>query len=533
MVQYKKITVSNYKTISYAELEFEAGIYKVIGNNQDSRYLSNGSGKTTLLHAIALCLYNRDISGVVLDHLSNRVTKKGFCIVLDLLVDGNVIKITNDRNDTKKMSVIVDDILVAQGVTNSLAYIENMLGMGFETFKLTHYITSATITHLTQNLSQPTLFNDILHIIEIQELDKILLQISKEVTISLSESKSKLTSLVEQEKLLGLKNKFDKVELESTLETTEEELEILENRYGELTNKLKDELSSHKDNHSKLEQAITTNKSSLKNGICSQCNTILLDKEKLEYLNVQLKEAISLQTEVSVLIDTIESRLIVLNRKYHGAKQELVTTINKLKQEVGIATEIESFNTDGVLENKNGIVANISELEQELLFVNSARKEIKTGKIIKEVMDKFFKVIEFKLKHYSELINLEQFKIRVLHDKLGMAVQLEQNGLQVPVDSLSNGEKTRLSLLILISMLDAMKAVTDSNDNYLVFDEASSSFDKSGIEELEKLFSFLKNLGQSCFIITHGSEMDQVPYDKELLVTKHNGMSTIEVRSIR
>ena len=532
MIQYKKITVNNYKTISYAELEFEAGIYKVIGNNQDSRYLSNGSGKTTLLHAIALCLYNRDISGVTLDHLNNRASKKGFCITLDLLVDDKVVKIVNDRNDTKKMLVEVDGVLVTQGVANSLAYIENMLGMGFDTFKLTHYITSATITHLTQNLSQPTLFNDILHIIEIQELDKILLHISKEVASSLLESKNKLIALVEQEKLLNLKNKFNKLELEGTLEISEEELEVLENRYNELTSKLKKELDQHKGNYSKYEQAITANKSSLKSGVCSQCNTILIGKEKLEHLNIQLKDAISTQAEVTVLIDDISSRLAVLNRKYHGAKQELVVNINKLKQEVGIATEIESFNTNGVVEGKNEVVSSISELEQELLFVNTARKEIKTGKIIKEVMDKFFKVIEFKLKHYSELINLEQFKIRVLHDKLGMAVQLEQNGLQVPVDSLSNGEKTRLSLLILISMLDAMKAVTDSNDNYLVFDEASSSFDKSGIEELEKLFSFLKNLGQSCFIITHGSEMDQVPYDKELTVTKRNGMSTIEVRGM-
>lgn len=533
MVTYKKIQVSNYKTISYAELDFEPGIYKVLGNNLDSRYTSNGSGKTTLLQAMTLCFYNRDISGVVLDHLSNRATKKGYCISVDMLVNDKVVNVTNDRQDPKKIKVTIDGDVVSHGVTNSLPVIEELLGMGFDTFKLTHYITSSTILQLTQNLSQPTLFNDILHMVEIQELDKALLQVSKAITSSLDDTTKKLNSVLEREKLQELQTRFDRESLEDTLGIAEEELGLLESRYLEVHSVLKADLAEYNTTLAQLEQSIDNTKNSLKNGVCSLCNSILIDRSNLKHLNTQLDEYNMLHNKASGIRETTINKVKNITKKYLDARQELTTSINKLKQDIGIATEVTSLAIIDINEAKNTLESLKQQLDTELKFTTTARKEIKSGKVTKEIMDKFFKVIEYKLKQYSELINLEHFKIKVVNDKLGMAIILEQNGMQVPVDSMSNGEKTRLSLLILISMLDAMKSVTDSNDNYLVFDEASSSFDKSGIGELEKLFAFLKNLGQSCFIITHGSEMDQVPYDKELIVTKQQGKSTVELRSLK
>jgi energy-coupling factor transporter ATP-binding protein EcfA2 len=113
-----------------------------------------------------------------------------------------------------------------------------------------------------------------------------------------------------------------------------------------------------------------------------------------------------------------------------------------------------------------------------------------------------------------------------------MMIQIHHNNVDIPIESLSNGEKTRLSLLILISMLDAMKSVTDAETNYLVIDEAVSSLDASGAAEMEKLFSYLKSLGQSVFIITHGKELDQVHYTNSLTVTKENGVSGILVEEL-
>jgi len=83
-----------------------------------------------------------------------------------------------------------------------------------------------------------------------------------------------------------------------------------------------------------------------------------------------------------------------------------------------------------------------------------------------------------------------------------------------------------------MAMLDAMKCISDSETNIIVLDEASSSFDASGVDELSRLFSHMKSLGQSIYLITHGSELDEVPYDYELKAIKHGGISSVSITHI-
>lgn len=536
MIKFQRITIENYKTIGYAEVVFEAGVYRVIGQNNDSRYTSNGSGKTTIVQALVVALYNRDLSGVNLEYLSNRTTGRPFKITVDLEAESQGVKrqvqIVHDRSDSKKLKVIIDGILKANGTTVALPLIESLIGMGYETFKFTHYITSSTITELTKNLSQPTLFNDILHIVELQELDRQLLKISKEVQSQLDAISGELRQLREQKKILDLKGKYDKEELEDVLSVSKEELEILESKFQGLTQTIKADIDSVRDSLSKLDQTIKQIRSSLKNGICSMCGSILLDKDSLRSMNEQLEAHEISRAEQEAQLEESEGKFRVLNKKYISAKEELSATISRTSQDLAIALELTDIDTSSA-KDTGKLEAELSGLETESIFIQSARKEIKSGKVIKSTLDKFFLVIQHKLRIYSQLINLEHFSLSVKNDKQGMVVVLQQGAHQVPIDSLSNGEKTRLSLLILISMLDAMKSITDSDTNFLVFDEASSSFDKSGIEELEKLFAYLRNLNQSVFLITHGAELDSVHFNKNLVVTKTNGVSTASIEEIQ
>jgi len=536
MIKFQRITIENYKTIGYAEIDFEPGVYRVVGQNNDSRYTSNGSGKTTVVQALVVALYNRDLSGVNLEYLSNRTNSKPFRIIVDFEVNTNgelkQVKVVHDRSDTKKLKVFIDGEIRANGTTVALPLIESLIGMGFETFKFTHYITSSTITELTQNLSQPTLFNDILHIVELNELDKKLLKISKDVQSQLDEVSSKLNRLVEQEKILALQNRYDKGNLEIVLDITKEELELLESRFSAVSVDITEGITSTKDSISKVEQSIKQMRASLKNGVCSMCNTVLVDKESLIQMNTQLVAHEESNILKQAELDSLESKYRALNKKYIDAKQELTGTISKTEQELSISLELEALNSRVSIDDKLTLIDTKDILESESTFIQSARKEIKAGKVIKSTLDKFFIVIKHKLNIYSQLINLEHFKIDVKNDKQGMVVVLTQGVHQIPIDTLSNGEKTRLSLLVLISMLDAMKSITEADTNFLVFDEASSSFDKSGIGELEKLFAYLRELNQSVFLITHGSELDSVHFNRELLVTKTNGVSTVSIGDV-
>jgi len=531
MVNYKKLTINNYKTIGSAEILFEAGLYKVRGINNDDKYISNGAGKSTFLQALILCLYNRDLTGVNLDHLNNRTSKKPYSIILELTNTKNSestdYTIINDRSLPKKMQITSGDDVIAVGVTNCLPVIEEILGVGFETFKVTHYITSRTVTELTQNLSQPTLFNDILHVVELQEIDKVLREVSKELEVSIIETRKNLKDAEEYEKILLLSNRFDKDSLEETLSVTKDELSMLEARYQELSVQLKDDVVEHQNIIAKLEQTIHQTKTSMKSGICSMCGTTLLNQEVLVAMAKQLEDANSQLLQTQSMYSKVSGKLSILTKKYLDAKDELTISINKLQQDLGIASEIS--NLELIPKEKGGLKETLTDYEQQLAFTASARKEIKSGKVVQNILDKFFGVVQYKIKHYSELINLEQFDIVVGNDKLGMCITIQQDKVQIPIDSLSNGEKTRLSLLILISLLDAMKAITESDDNFLSIDEASSSLDASGAQEMQRLFSYLKGLGQSIFIITHGKELDLINYDYEVVVEKTGGLSSVMI----
>lgn len=526
MTKFKRIVVENYKSIEYAEINLLQGIYKVLGDNQDTTYTSNGAGKSSVLQAIVLGLFNKDFSGANLETLSNRFTGKPYLITVDFeaMYEGRLVDVTvTNPAGAARMRVTINGENVATGSILSIPLIEKLLGMGYMTFRITHFITSSTITQLTQNLSQPTLFNDILHIVELQELDKKLQVLSKSISEQLSTAQDQLKTLEQQSKLMEFKNKYDEAILTEELEYLEDSLGALEAKYSGISNELTQTVKTLEKDVNNSKQLIDQTTTTLREGVCSMCGSILADKATLVSLNKSLSGYKEEYAEKSAELSKIAGQLTVLNKKYMVNKSEITTAMSGITQDLNIAKEVATIVPTDL---DWSVREDIQDLDNQLLFISTARKEIKKGKVIQNVLDQFFGIISAKLQEYLTLIKLDHFDIAITNDRLGMAIILTQGGAEIPIDSLSNGEKTRLSLLILISMLDAMKSVSDSETNLIVLDEAAASFDKSGIEELSNLFAHMKHLGQSIFLITHGEEMNEVDYDYQLTISKVNGSAT-------
>lgn len=526
MVIFQKIQIENYKSIGNVTILPQSGLYKVVGENLDSSYTSNGAAKSSSVQAVMLGLYNRDFTGAPLDSLSNRVTKKPFKITIDFVWDSRNVTVINDRS-ANTMLLTIDGKKVAKGAKTVVPEVEKMLGMGWATFKLTHFITGATIMDLTQNLSEPQLFNDILHLVELKILEKKFANIFKDIESKRDSISHEVNSLEKTKELLSIKDNYHVEELESTRD-------LLQNKLAELDSKYHDTIVSNltelREEVRSLEQALESTRASLRSGVCSMCGSILLDKDTLRMLNSQLENMETSLTNSNAIYTEAE----VFNKKlavsYQEARDEINRSLHKVEADILIAKELGQLPDISV-----DLSSKLSELEiadKEYYIATSARKQLKSGGIIKDIMDKFFALVQLKLNEYLCLINLEQFTITIGVAKLGMVINLYSDGDYVAIESLSNGEKTRLSILVLISMLDAMKCVSNSETNLLVFDEASSSFDASGVEELSKLFNYLKNLGQAIFLITHGSELDEVPYDFELRATKQGGISSVTVTHV-
>jgi DNA repair exonuclease SbcCD ATPase subunit len=541
MIVFNHLEISNYKAISKASLTFEAGIYSVVGENKDGSYISNGASKSTIVQAITMALYNKDFYGASLDAVSNRYTKKPYKLILDFSVVIGESKVdyivTNDRS-TKRMTLSSNGKVIS-GTTKVLAEIEKILGMGYSTFKLTHFITGNTVAQLTQNLSQPTLFNDILQVVELQQLDKELFTVLKEVRSEIAELDASISTLESQASLEKIKEKYD---LESLSEDYEVYQETLSSRVLELEsarNKITPRLKELKEQQAELRVYIQELQGILKSGVCSVCGSILVDPSTIKDITQKLESHELSESDVQVEINTLESRWRPVESRMQAEILELRDRLSKIEKEVEIAINVQSVSTIDTSESEAKLKATKKQIIKHKKleeFLYSSRKEIKAGNVVKSMLDRFFELVQFKISEYSALINMSHFEVSVVNDRLGMGIVVstvvDNKKVDTPIETLSNGERTRLSLLILISMLDAMRIVSNCETNYLVFDEASSSFDASGIKELEMLFNHLKGLGQSCFIITHGSEMDAVPFDYRLTMTKNCNTSTAVITQL-
>ena len=98
---------------------------------------------------------------------------------------------------------------LSSGYKDCNTTITTLLGMGYDTFVLTHFITSKTVGHITENLSNPNLFNDILQIAQLKDLDKKFLELSKELKQETTSVQRELNTIESLAETLKLSQRFD------------------------------------------------------------------------------------------------------------------------------------------------------------------------------------------------------------------------------------------------------------------------------------------------------------------------------------
>lgn len=530
MVRFNKIIIENFKSIGSATLEFNAGIYKIIGQNKGA-YSSNGAAKSSLTQALIVGLFRRDVNGATLDELTNRNSNaKTFRIVIAFSHEDSEYTVETTRTS---MTIVKNGKILINGIQKSLAYILNIIGMGYETFVLTQYVTQQTVSHLTANLTQPTLFNDVLQIVQLKTIDnqlKLLAKTQESIRAENLKFKSQLETKLEHS---HIEDRFDVDSLVEAKEFHEVQIQTLEVEKFRLSSEITPILDKERTQLSKYKAQISTLEKSILEGICDTCGT------KLDNTTVISKTIEKLEPKVYALEESIEASLELLESKTLEIQQDIELILLELQEidsELSTAKLLTRFSADivtnleeDILEYKDKINAQSKIIE----FINIARTGIRKGDIVKELLTNFFAIVQARLLKYSTLINTDGIDIRISTNKLGMQVTLFKDAKSIPISTLSNGEKTRISMLLLVSILDSIKIATNTETNFLVFDEASGAFDAKGHSELSALFSYLKDsLGTAIFTITHGSELDSIPYDYQITMLKENNESKLQIHKL-
>jgi len=532
-MEFKYIHIQDFKAIKDMRIDYDAGLWEVIGVNEDGPYLSNGSSKTTALEAVQQCLFNRTTLPVPIEDTSRKElgsssSAKTFKLTTEFVKDGSTYVVINDRS-RMKITVMKDgEDMGIKSIPQALKRIQTIIGMDINTFITLTFITHTTIGELLENFSSSALMKIILDFNQITELDKAM----------------KLEVRVVNETVNSHTNKIKSIEdsLEVLSKYTEIDLTPFHRKKANITAQIAyasrtiDESQKIINTYDAATLVIVTASAKLKvakEGLCKTCGQSI---DSNEDTIMALENRIKIEKANTDKIDVM---------KAHNKFDEAVDKRVVLQQDlVDLSGKIIAAET------KNQIYAENKEksddLREMLVTTKTLREEtvlesdilttavslIKSGGLHKHLMASFVSVLNRYLAQFRSFVNLPYVAISAEANKANVGFVLHDTRFNqsIHLHSLSGGERTRLRLILLLSMLYTIKDMTSASTNILVFDESLDTLDASAAPDLAQLFNYLiahdsKFIG----LVSHGQQLDDIEFNGKLVVTKSNGIATLEV----
>lgn len=533
MVHLKKIQISNYKSIEYAEFDFLRGVWLVKATNVDAPFDSNGSGKSTLLESVHQCLYNKNPKGINIEDTYNRVTGKAYSFTLDLSIDNIDYRIINDR---EKDILEIEESGVSLGIKSkpkALEKIKELIGLDYSTFCAVTYVNNHTVQSMLDNLSSTNLMKAIL------DFESITL-IEKNTKDALKESRNRVSVLINENSTnsnaLDLLSEFVKTDIRPLLIRKEEKQKELMMKIQELgIENSHTELLQNREHLDSLKAELRDINYKLSNTKCKECGTVIeIDKESLEVRVDELNQEIKSTNDNIIILQAGVNTLKSMQDEINSSYQQV---INNIDTQISVAEY-----KNKIYDEKSGELSElrkkIQENEQELkdIYFNqelyeSIIKTIKEGKLHKDLLDNFTNVLNIHIKDYTMYLDTAYLTIRAkpLKNNLEFVVHDKRVSKLVPIDTLSGGELTRLRLVLLLAVLRTISDLTNSKINLLILDECLDTLDSSVSKDLSNLFQHLVNHEDKFIaLVSHGEQLRDIEFTGTIRATMENRLTTVQ-----
>lgn len=271
---------------------------------------------------------------------------------------------------------------------------------------------------------------------------------------------------------------------------------------------------------------------------CPTCGTSF-NSDNFKQLIQSLKD---LEEKKNVYENELNENLKALN----SDSEKIKLYLNKIAQESNLmSSEVSN------LTNKNIIITNTIKAEPEFKSIENIIK--KTTSDIKSVKDDIEQLNE-KIENRNILLDIysiDGVKQQVIDSYLPQLNEEIKNGLlllnfpyqvtfdskfnpklfdmgqEIPSETLSDGERTRVDVIILCAMFKLLKRRYPST-NIMFIDELLSFLDPQNIEHM---ISYIKNFAVemklNVYIVTH-VEMENELFDKNIEVYRENGFAKIK-----
>lgn len=275
---------------------------------------------------------------------------------------------------------------------------------------------------------------------------------------------------------------------------------------------------------------------------CPTCGTPFTGNELFEAARAKLDELKAARTELSSGLGKERDELMVKSQKIEEAGRKVETGIyqirigvnNLLNENALISEKAKASAEYTAVENIIGqtqeqideVKKNISEKTVKLNRIQQLQKVYSLDGVLRLMIENWVPALNEEIGEYLTLLN---FPYTLKFDgKLDASVT--DMGQNVPIETLSEGEKTRLNVVIVLSLVKIIKKRMPSL-NIMSFDETISTLDTTTSELLlSMLYSYADEQALNIIVVSH-TDLSLELFDEIIEVEKQNGFSKFEVRS--
>lgn len=268
----------------------------------------------------------------------------------------------------------------------------------------------------------------------------------------------------------------------------------------------------------------------------------VIDQELNKLKETKAKYELEIKNTFDKDISDLDKKKADLNTKislYNGNLSKLNTQILNLNNKL---SSIQTNKTN-YLSRLNDLNSKKEETEKVLLKLDLEVQELNTSK--QEILEhtQVVKKMESLIKRDFRGILLQNV-IKYINSKSKtfsqtvfgtqeIEIVLNGNNLDIsycnkPIESLSGGERTRVDLIIQLTLRDLLKNYLNLNSNILALDEITDFLDEKSCNAVMNLIENELNSTESVFIISHMANQLSLPIDSEIKVEKSaEGISSI------
>jgi len=558
MYEFKKIKIENFYSLGQVEFEFKNGVYLVKGVNKDIKsdtLVSNGAGKTSIFNAIYQCLFNKNLKDQKgnIQSVNNVYTKKPYVISLDFKKCKNEFTIINDRN---KMSIDIyknGEFISPKGITNQLNLIKTeIINYDFDVITSLTYLNQTSLDSIIEITGKNNIvyrFFNVERVLAYQEaVQKQIRELKKEYDLLLVQYNSiqdnlSLFDKLEEIEEINYEEEINKLQEQLyKLETSEMVLIIQQREQEYLIQKEKvDELKERAVELKIKAENLYKLKEELKEGVCPICGNSVTDKykiyeEQFKKADKEFKEFKEHYKKEKNKVETLKEKYEEMKNKFEQKKKDILLQIEKLKVKKDEYIKQKELKKQ-LEDNIDKLKEKLEELKEKRLYLSKkidAYKEVlvlfKKGVIMNEFLKDYVRLLKLNVEFFKDKSAFDfDFEIKI--NKGSLDYKFIDKGVKKTFYQLSSGEKTRVSLLLLLATIKTLEELIGININFLVIDELLGVLDDEGIEFMKNVLNYLKQ-DKAIFIITHHNEIEETFADYLFTIIKENGISSLEIKEL-